>query len=137
MPVQARNTDIDFEVIVNVADPGGAGVLATGTFVFKAPWACIITGLRHVPLAAWVAAAAANDGVVVVKNLTQTKTVATLSVVTALAANSDNSMGTLSNTKFNKNDIATIDIGAALGAGTANAPASLLVITYKAQKNAR
>lgn len=114
-------------------DPGGAGVLGTNFHLFRAPADLTIKRLTHRPDAAWVAAAAANDGVVTVKRNNTGVAVANLSVVSALAAGSVNDMGAISATTgvLSEGDNLTCDIGAALGAGTANAPSGQVIVEFE------
>lgn len=136
MPIKARNIDFPFTETFYVPDPGAAGVSKTNHLVYKAPFDLEITSIRVVPVSAWVAAAAANDGAVTVKRNNTGTAIGSLSVVTNLAASSDNALATTldATTKFlSKDDKVTVDITAN---GTANAPDHYLIVTYKPQTNA-
>lgn len=117
---------------IPVPDPGGAGVLMTNYVLFKAPNDLTIKKLWHVPNAAWVAAAAVNDGVVIFKRNNTGVVVATLSVVTNLAVGTMNDCGAIAATGvLSETDNLTEDTGAALGAGTGNGPASTTVVEFE------
>ena len=134
--IRARNIDTPFTVTAYVPDPGGAGTSKTNHVVFKAPFTCEITDIRVVPVSAWVAAAAANDGAVVAKRNNTGTALGTLAVVTNLAAASDNALAATLNagTKLLAlGDLLTVDITAN---GTANAPDHQIIVKYKPQREA-
>lgn len=137
MPIKARNTDIIWSATTFVSDPGGAGVKRDDTKFFKAPFSIEVTDIRVVPVQAWVAAAAVNDGFVTVKRNATGTALGTLSVVTALAANADTQLAATldATTKFlAKDDWLTVSTGANLGAGTANAPEQYITVYYRARQ---
>lgn len=113
-------------VAIALPDPGAADA-DLATYVLWSPSVdATITKIYHVPHAAWVAAVAANDGVVVVTNAA-VGAVATLPVVTALAAGTKNDMGAITNAAVVANTNVTLTITAN---GTANAPPSTILIEY-------
>lgn len=131
MTVQARNTGFEFTYACTVADPGGANADSANILGFKAPFDCEIISITHVPLAVWIAAAPANDGVLTVKK-NNGNSVATLAVQTALAAGSDNAMvmtSTRADKLFVKDDKLTFDTTTN---GTADAPISQYIVRFKA-----
>jgi hypothetical protein len=114
-------------IAVHVPDPGAADAdIAAGYVLWKPQTPATIVKAYHVPQAAWVAAAPANDATVVVSNAA-VGAVATLAVQTALAAGSVNDMGTITNPSVAANANVTIAVTAN---GTANAPASVVLIEY-------
>jgi hypothetical protein len=114
-------------IAISVPDPGGADADLAGGYVLWSPSTDVtITKIYHVPQAAWVAAAPANDATVVVTNAA-VGAVATLAVQTALAVGSKNDMGTITNANVVANTNVTLAVTAN---GTANAPASTILIEY-------
>lgn len=114
-------------VVIPVPDPGAADAdITAGYVLWSPPQSVTITKILHIPQAAWVAAAAANDGVVVVTNAA-VGALATLSVVTALAVGSKNDMGAITNAAVVGGTNVTLTVTAN---GTANAPASAIQIEY-------
>jgi|SRR5581483_7460736 len=114
-------------VIIPVPDPGGADAdIAAGYVLWSPSTDVTITKVIHIPQAAWVAAAPANDATVVVTNAA-VGAVATLAVQSALAIGSKNDMGTITNANVVANTNVTIAVTAN---GTANAPASTIQIEY-------
>lgn len=114
-------------VAIAVPDPGGAAAdIAAGYVLWSPPVNVTVTGIKHIPQAAWVAAAAANDGEVKVVNAA-VGNLATLSVVTALATGTKNDMGTITNAAVVAGTNVTLTLTAT---GTADAPASVLQIEY-------
>lgn len=114
-------------ISISVPDPGGADAdITAGYILWSPPVNVTITAVKHIPQAAWIAAASANDGVVVVTNAA-VGAVATLSVVTALAAGSKNDMGSITNPAVVAGTNVTLTLTAN---GTANAPSSVLQIEY-------
>lgn len=122
--------DTDRIVVVPTPDPGGAGVGQTNIACFRAPKDLTIKKVTHVPHAAWVAAAAANDGAVTLKRANAGVAIVSLAVVTALAAGSSNDMGTpdVNTSRIQEGQFVTCDI---VANGTANAPLGSLVIEYQ------
>lgn len=133
MPIKPRNTDLEFVAVINVPDPGAADADLTNFHGFKVPFEAEVTRVDHVPQAAWVAAAAANDGAVAIKRNNTGTAIATTAVTSALAAGSLNNIATLDGTtKFlAKGDNVTVDITAN---GTANAPAMNIVVRFRARQ---
>lgn len=117
-------------VVVSLPDPGAADADLSNFAAFRAPKDLTITKVTHVPHAAWVAAAAANDGAVALKRANTGTAIVSLAVTSALAAGSQNDMGTPDATtkKIQEGQFVTVDITTN---GTANAPASNLVIEFQ------
>ena len=114
-------------VVVQVADPGVADADFTAGYVLWKPSVAVtITKVYLVPGLAYIAAASANDAVVVVSNAA-VGAVATLTITTALAAGSVNDMGTITNASVAANANVTIAVTAN---GTANAPVQNILIEY-------
>lgn len=114
-------------ISISVPDPGVADAdIAAGYVLWSPPVAVTITAVKHIPQAAWVAAAAANDGQVKVVNAA-IGDVATLAVTTALAVGSKNDMGAITNAAVVAGANVTLTLTAN---GTANAPASVIQIEY-------
>jgi len=114
-------------VVIQVADPGAADAdFAQGYVLWKPSVAVTITKVYLVPGLAYIAAASANDASVVVRNAA-VGDVATLAIVTALAAGSVNDMGTITNAAVAANANVTI---AVTTNGTANAPVQNILIEY-------
>lgn len=114
-------------ITIPVPDPGAADAdLTAGYVLWKPTMPVTITKVWHVPQAAWVAAAPANDATVVVTNAA-VGAVATLAVQTALAVGSANDMGAITNASVAAGASVTLAITAN---GTANAPASAIQIEY-------
>jgi hypothetical protein len=137
MPIRPGSTNIEWEVVSHVPDPGGANADLANFPVFKAPFDCEIVEIRVIPEAAWVAAAPANDGAVAVKRNNTGTALGTLAVVTALAQGSDNNLAASldATTKLLvKDDKLTVDVTAN---GTADAPAHNLIVKYRARREAR
>ena len=113
--------------IIHVPDPGGADADITAGYVLWRPSVNVtVTKIEHIPQAAWVAAAPANDATVVLTNAA-VGALATLAVQTALAAGSVNDMGAITNAAVVANTSVTIAVTAN---GTANAPAAIIQIEY-------
>ena len=114
-------------VLLNAPDPGGADAdLAAGFVLWSPPVNVTVTAAKHIPLADWIAAAAANDGEVKIVNAA-VGNLATLSVVTNLASGTKNDMGTITNAAVVGGTNVTLTLTAS---GTANAPASVIQIEY-------
>jgi len=114
-------------VAVHVPDPGAAAAGITAGYVLWSPPVDVtITAIKHIPEEAWIAAAAANDALITVTNAA-VGTLATLSVVTALATGSKNDMGTITNAAVVGATNVTLTLTAS---GTANAPPSSWLIEY-------
>lgn len=114
-------------VSIHVPDPGAADAdITAGYVLWKPTMPVTITKVWHIPQAAWTAAAATNDGEVVVSNAA-VGAVATLAVTTALAAGSANDMGTITNASVAAGASVTL---AVTTNGTANAPSSVIQIEY-------
>uniref|UniRef100_A0A6M3K7W2 Putative tail collar domain protein n=1 Tax=viral metagenome TaxID=1070528 RepID=A0A6M3K7W2_9ZZZZ len=114
-------------VIIPVPDPGGAGVdIAAGYILWTPSVAVTITKVYTAAETAWVAAAAANDATVTVTNAA-VGAVATLNIVTALAAGSNTDMGAITNASVVAGTNVTIAVTAN---GTADAPRQNIQIEY-------
>uniref|UniRef100_A0A6H1ZN58 Uncharacterized protein n=1 Tax=viral metagenome TaxID=1070528 RepID=A0A6H1ZN58_9ZZZZ len=114
-------------VVIQVADPGAAGAdFAAGYVLWRPSVAVTITKVYLVPGLVYIAAASVNDASVVVTNAA-VGAVATLAIVTALAAGSLNDMGTITNASVVANTDVTIAVTAN---GTADAPVQNILIEY-------
>lgn len=114
-------------VSIHVPDPGIAGAdIAAGYALWSPAVNVTITAIKHIPQAAWVAAASANDGEVKVVNAA-VGDLATLSVVTNLAVGTKNDMGAITNSAVVAGANVTLT---QTTNGTADAPASVLQIEY-------
>ena len=114
-------------VVIQVADPGVANAdFAQGYVLWKPSVAITITKVYLVPGLAYIAAASANDASVVVRNAA-VGDIATLAIVTPLAAGSVNDMGTITNATVAANANVTI---AVTTNGTADAPVQNILIEY-------
>ena len=133
MPIQSRNTNIEFIVHAYVPDPGAANADIANFHLFKAPFDCEVTRIDVVPQAAYIAAASANDAAVAFKRNNTGTAIGSLAIVTALAQGSLNNVATLDGTtKFlSAGDNVTCDVTTN---GTADAPAQNIVIRYRAKQ---
>lgn len=115
---------------IALPDPGGVGAdLATGFILFQAPRDLTIKKLWHVPAADWVGAAAPNNGVITVKRNDTGVAIATLSVITNLAKGTLTSLGAIAATgALSEGD--NLTIGIVTSTGTANAPASTIIVDF-------
>src|SRR3989344_2181260 len=114
-------------VIIQIPDPGAAGVDITAGYVLWTPSVAVtITKIYTGAQTAWIAAVAGNDGSVVVTNAV-VGAVATLAVVTNLAVGSNTDMGAITNGAM----VAGTDVTIAVTTnGTADAPAQNIQIEY-------
>ncbi len=113
--------------IIQVADPGAADAdFAAGYVLWKPSVAVTITKVYLVPGLDYIAAASTNDALVVVTNAS-VGDVATLAIVSALAAGSLNDMGSITNAAVAADAVVTI---AVTTNGTADAPVQNILIEY-------
>ena len=114
-------------VSIALPDPGAADAdIAAGYVLWTPSVAVTITKVYTGAETAWIAAASANDASVVVTNAA-VGAVATLSVVSALAAGSNTDMGTITNASVVAGTNVTI---AVTTNGTADAPRQNIQIEY-------
>lgn len=114
-------------VVIPVPDPGGAGAdIAAGYILWTPSVAVTITKVYTAAETAWIAAAAVNDATVTVTNAA-VGAVASLNIVTALAAGSNTDMGAITNASVVAGTNVTIAVTAN---GTADAPRESIQIEY-------
>ena len=114
-------------VVIPVPDPGGAGVDGVAAYILWTPSVNVtITKVYTAAETAWIGAASANDSTVTVVNAA-VGNVASLNVVTALAAGTNTDMGSITNGAVVAGTNVTLTL---VVNGTSDAPRQNIQIEY-------